>query len=189
MKLDYQEAKAAYEDTGLLKKGWYAPVRITATEEIVSQEKGTHGLKVNMRFTKPDGKPTQRTYRVWHTRANGETIPFGARVIFGMAKATDAFDGEEIDEVAMSGKYVAVRIGFKEADGQYDAQNNIGEVLPSSKKAPYVFAGEKSELKGGHEGAAATATMRKQAEHQAQTEAAQAQTNLDAEPFDDDIPF
>ena len=189
MNLNFQEAKAAFEDTGLLAKGWYAPVRITGTEEVVSQLKGTHGLKINLRFTKPDGKPMQRTFRVWHTRANGETIPFGARVIFGMAKATDAFDGEEIDEVAMTGKHVAVRIGFKEAEGEYEAQNNLGEVIASHKGAPYVFGGDKKDLKGASEAAAATQTMQAQAQQQAATQQAPAGIDTLGPDPDDDIPF
>ena len=202
MKLDFNEAKAAYEDTGLLQDGWYAPVRITAAEEAEATT-GTHGLKASFRFTKPNGKPMQRSFKIWHTGPDkpdgtrGETKRWGARVVFALAKHTEAvFDGDEgpeIDEVAMVGKYVALRVGTDRVSPDYpDPKNNIGEVLPSHKDAPYVFAGKKGELKTGQQAGgarAATQTMQAQSQQQEATQRARAQSGDPPADFEDDIPF
>ena len=198
MHFDVQAGKADYDENAqpqLLADGWYAPVRVTGAEQVRSQEKKSYGLKVSLRFTKPDGKPFQRTFTIWYANAKGEQNGF-ARLVYALAKATDAIyddNGKQaIDEVSMVGNYVAVRLRTEEANGEYQAKNGLSVVEAYSKGGTAVFAGDKKALDQqpqDDEGARATATMQAQADQQVATQRAQAGIDTSGPDPSDDIPF
>ena len=192
MQFDVAQGKADYDENAqpqLLADGWYAPVRVTGAEQVRSQEKKSYGLKVQLRFTKPDGKPFQRTFSIWYANAKGEQNGF-ARLVYALAKATDAIyqegDKQAIDEVSMVGKYVAVRLRTEEANGDYQAKNGLSAVKAYSQTGTAVFAGDVKAL-DADEGARATATMQAQADQQVATQAAQA-APAQGQDFNDPIP-
>ena len=203
MKFNRTEAAAAYEESTkpqLLADGWYAPVRITGAEFVESGEKKSKGLKIQVRFTRPDGKPFSRTFSIWFADKNGVQNGF-ARTIHALAVATDAYykddEGDDaIVEVSMVGGYLALRLNTdKPKEGsEYEPKNGIGGVRPYTKNGTHVFAGDvkaldKPDAPAANEGARATATMQAQADQQVATQRAQAGIDTSGPDPDDEIPF